>query len=196
MKVLLLSNNDNVKALYDAFLAKGCDVTLYHDAVTPDFIKEFGPDLVVSYNYQHIVKKDVIDMLGNRIVNLHCSYLPWNKGASPNLWSFIEDSPKGVTIHRLEAGLDTGKIIVQKEVSFDEEADTLASSYNKLNAEIVELFMENFDYIASGEYKLIDQEGEGSYHTSAMLRSLLDGENLDYNMTIAEFKEHIRKLSQ
>ena len=193
MKILLLSNNNNAQVLYDKLTRKGCDVTIYPNAIDVPFIESFQPDLVVSYNYRHIVKKDVIELLGKRIVNLHCSYLPWNKGASPNLWSFIENSPKGVTIHRLEEGLDTGKIIVQKEVFFDEDKETLRTSYDKLNEEITELFMDYFKTISSGNYKLIDQVGEGSYHTSAMLKKLINTETLDFDMTIREFRKLIKK---
>ena len=196
MKILLLSNNNNAQVLYDKLTRKGCDVTLYPNAIDVPFIESFQPDLVVSYNYRHIVKKDVIELLGKRIVNLHCSYLPWNKGASPNLWSFIENSPKGVTIHQLEAGLDTGKIIVQKEITFDEDTETLRTSYDRLNEEIVNLFMENIDIISSGEYEPIDQIGKGSYHTSAMLREFLDGESPNLDMTVTEFRKQIAEITK
>ncbi len=112
MKLLLLSNNDNIKTLYGWLMEKGNDVTLYHDPITVDAINHIKPELIISFNYQHIVKEDVINLLGDKIINMHTSYLPWNKGASPNMWSFIDDTPKGVTIHRLEKGLDTGKIII------------------------------------------------------------------------------------
>lgn len=190
-RILLLSNNDNAKDLYDRIKSKGCEVLLFHDKITVPFIEEFKPDLVVSYNYMHIVKEDVIERLGNRIINLHISLLPWNKGASPNIWSFIENSPKGVTIHRLEKGLDTGKIIVQKEIFFNEEKETLSSTYETLNKEIVQLLIDNWDEISDGKFELKEQEGKGSYHTVADLKALLGKKELDYSMTISEFKKYI-----
>ena len=149
MKVLLLSNNDLAKILYERLVKKGNEVILYHDPITAEAIKALKPDLAVSFNYRHIVKEDVINLMGDRIINMHISLLPWNKGASPNIWSFIEDTPKGVTIHRLEKGLDTGKIIVQKELTFDEKTETLSSTYNKLNEAIMDLLIDNWKMISS-----------------------------------------------
>ncbi len=190
--ILLLSNNDNVKLLEDKLRDK-YEVILYHDKITPEYIKEINPEIVISYNYSHIVKEDVIDLLGDRIINLHCSLLPWNKGASPNIWSFIENTPKGVTIHVLEKGLDTGRLLLQEEVFFDEDTETLASSYNKLQETIVDLLCANFEDILAGNIVPEIQKGEGSYHRTSDLKALLCGREIDYNMTITEFKKFIKK---
>jgi len=42
--------------------------------------------------------------------------LPYNKGSHPNFWSFIENSPKGVSIHEIDEGIDTGKLIASKKL--------------------------------------------------------------------------------
>lgn len=193
-KIILLSNNENVKCLYNWLVSKGYNVLLCHDPITISIVDEYNPDLVISYNYIHIVKEDVINKLENRIINMHISYLPWNKGASPNIWSFIEDTPKGVTIHRLEKGLDTGKIIIQKECSFDEDVETLSSTYEALNNEIVQLLEENWEIFEKGVFDLKDQCGEGSYHRVADLDRLLAGKTIDYNMTITDFKKFINGI--
>jgi len=76
-------------------------------------------DWVVSYGYKHILKKQHIESSKNLIINLHISYLPWNRGADPNYWSWVENTPKGVTIHAIDKGIDTGDIFIQKEVNFE-----------------------------------------------------------------------------
>lgn len=190
-KIIFLSNNDNSKPLYDWLVEKGYEVLHLSEPLTVTRVEQYKPDLVISYNYIHIVKPEVMDILGDRIINMHTSYLPWNKGASPNIWSFIDDTPKGVTIHRLEKGLDTGKIILQKECHFDEETETLASTYAALNNEIVKLLKDNWEMILHGDYELRDQCGKGTYHKSADLKALLDGREIDYSMTISEFKKFI-----
>ena len=192
-KILLLSNNDNSKELFKRLKDAGCEVIAYSDAITTDTIDEYNPDLVVSYNYSHIVKRDVIDRMGDRIINMHTSLLPWNKGSSPNIWSFIDDTPKGVTIHRLEKGLDTGKIILQKELFFDEEKESLSSTYDKLQKAIVDLFMDNLELILSGDYEEKEQTGKGTYHRMSDLKELLGNRQIDYSMTIKEFKEFAAK---
>lgn len=192
-RVMLLSNNSNSKALYEWLLEKGYEVSLFHDPITLDVIDEFKPELVISYNYRYIVKEDVINRLGDRIINMHTSYLPWNKGSSPNIWSFIDDTPKGVTIHRLEKGLDKGGIIVQKECRFDEDTETLSSTYKKLNDEAVQLLKDNWERIESGEYELKTPEGAGSYHRASDLEALLGGRQIDYSMTVSEFKNFLKR---
>ena len=73
---------------------------------------------------------------------MHISFLPYNKGADPNLWSYLENSPKGVTIHKIDKGINTGDILLQKEVQDNIETDTLKTSFNRLIDEIVILFNE------------------------------------------------------
>ncbi len=195
-KILLLSNNENVKGLYNWLRNKGFKVTLWTDKISVDFLRENAPDFVISYNYSHIVKEDVIDMVQDRIINLHVSYLPWNKGASPNLWSFIDNTPKGVTIHRLEKGLDTGKIILQKELFFDESVETLASTYRILNEEIVKLLEDNWELFENGNYELKEQMSGGTYHRKADLTALLEGKEPDYSMTVSDFKKLIARQKE
>ncbi|MGM0601054.1 MAG: formyltransferase family protein [Candidatus Rifleibacteriota bacterium] len=134
------------------------------DKISGEIIEEEHFDFLISYGYRHIIKKDVLDKFPSRAINLHISYLPWNRGADPNFWSFIENTPKGVTIHYLDEGIDTGDIIVQKEVCFNSEVETLASTYQKLHQEIQDLFKQNWPYIKSGKCKRVKQPDGGTVH--------------------------------
>ncbi|MBD2464230.1 formyl transferase [Oscillatoria sp. FACHB-1407] len=120
-------------------------------------------DFIVSYRYRHILKQDVLSQFLNRVINIHISLLPWNRGADPNLWSFLEDTPKGVTIHYIDSGIDTGKILVQEVVSFTEH-HTLRTSYEKLTQVAEALFKANWLAIRDGKIQPFSQVGEGSYH--------------------------------
>ncbi len=95
-----------------------------------------------------------------QIFNLHISLLPYNREASPNFFSSIENTPKGVTIHQIDEGLDTGPILAQKELFFDESKETFASSYEKLILEIQMLFKENWSSISDKNYQLYAQTQE------------------------------------
>lgn len=163
MKVLFVSNNENTKKLYD-WLSERCEIEFYENALTVDFVDAISPDLIISYNYKYLIKEDVIERMRGNIINLHISYLPWNKGSNPNYWSFVENTPKGVTIHQVNAKLDEGNIIYQKELQFDIEKETFATSYQKLNDEIMQLFMDNWESIKNKSYIVKMQNGEGSYH--------------------------------
>lgn len=120
-------------------------------------------DFIISYRYRHILKKDILNLFPNKVINIHISLLPYNKGADPNLWSFLENTPKGVTIHYLDEGIDTGDIIIQQEVNFSDN-ETLKTSYDKLSAIANELFIQNWKKIKNGEIKAIPQINKGTLH--------------------------------
>jgi methionyl-tRNA formyltransferase len=88
-------------------------------------------DLIVSYNYRHIVPRHLCEAWAGRAVNCHPSALPWNRGAHPNLWAWIDGTPHGVTIHTLAPGLDTGAIVAQRIVDLP-PTGTLRTSYARL----------------------------------------------------------------
>ena len=142
----------------------GCKVIECADAVAVEFLASHGIEFAVCYRYRHLVKKPVIEYLTGRVINLHISLLPWNRGADPNLWSFLEDSPKGVTIHYVDEGLDTGDIIAQKEIVFDSPGETLATTYEKLNADLIELFGQQLQHISTGKASRRKQPPGGSFH--------------------------------
>lgn len=100
------------------------------------------------------------------MVNLHISYLPWNRGADPNLWSFLEKTPSGVTIHQINQGVDTGSIYAQAQVDQNLKTGTLATSYEKLVEEIEKLFFKILPKILSQEIKPKAQVSGGSFHKS------------------------------
>ena len=111
-------------------------------------------DFIVSYGYQIIIKEPLLELFPGRVINLHISLLPWNRGSDPNLWSFLNDTPKGVTIHRIEKGVDTGDILAQREVVFDNN-ETLKTSYDKLTSNIEKLFAEVWPEIRAGNRETI-----------------------------------------
>lgn len=120
-------------------------------------------DFLISYGYRYIIKKSVLDLFPNKAINLHISLLPWNRGADPNLWSFLEDTPKGVTIHLIDEGIDTGDILIQNEVHFKNE-ETLRTSYESLSREIENLLIANWTKIKYQEIVAVHQSGRGSFH--------------------------------
>ena len=136
------------------------------DPLDPEAVRHGRPEFLVSHGYRHIIKPDVLALVPDRAINLHIAYLPWNRGADPNLWSWIEDTPKGVTIHYIDENVDTGDIIAQREVEF-EHGETLASSYARLQAEMLRLFVEQWPLIRTGECERGPQQGAGSMHRLA-----------------------------
>ena len=132
--------------------------------INTEFLEKNNIELAVSFGFRHIIKKPVIEYLQGNIVNLHVSLLPWNRGADPNLWSFLENTPKGVTIHYIDEGLDTGDIIAQKQVYFKTNDHTLATTYNILRQEIIDLFEIEWPSIRQSIARRKPQGPDGSFH--------------------------------
>lgn len=165
MKVLVLGNKPSpLKSILEK---NNCSVIEQTDPIDLELLGRSQVDFAISYRFRHIIRKPIIEHLGGNIINLHISLLPWNQGADPNLWSFLENTPKGITIHYIDEGIDTGDIIAQKELFFDENKETLATSYEKLNHEIIELFIKVWPLIMNGKSLRRKQPTGGTYHETS-----------------------------
>lgn len=146
------------------WLQRGEKVKHTCEPIGPEWFQEFNLQHLVSHGYRHILRTATLNSVPGAAVNLHISLLPWNRGADPNLWSFVEKSPKGVTIHYIDAGVDTGDIIAQRELFFDPHQETLASSYHQLQSAILELFKRHWPQIKAGTCPREPQPCGGSSH--------------------------------
>ena len=126
-------------------------------------LQQLSPDLIVSHGYRHLIRSEVIQIYQRRILNLHISMLPWNRGADPNFWSILDATPKGVSIHEVDVGLDTGPLLFQKEVIFDSR-DTLKTSYEKLQAGVLELLVSEWPKISTLDWQSHPQAPGGTSH--------------------------------
>lgn len=161
MKILLLGP---LRPSFEEFLgSNGDEVIRTDDKLTADSPVFDGVDWVVSYGYRYIIKDEVLRRFPRRFINLHIAYLPWNRGADPNLWSFLEDTPKGVTIHYMDAGVDTGDIIAREQVSMLPD-DTLRSSYERLSRAIEDLFRRVWADVRDGRLVGRRQPDGGTAH--------------------------------
>ena len=183
MKILLFvgDNAEQYVSIRDFLIGRGNTVKVESGIVDADYLFALGPyDFLISYGYRHIIKKDVIDCFERlRRINLHISYLPWNRSASLNLFSWLDGTPKGVTIHCLDKGINTGDILLQEEVRFDAQLETLTTSYEYLHATIRKLFMDNWVGLGKLRFRPRKQVGRGSCHRSAdkepYMHLLIDG---------------------
>ncbi len=182
-RVLFLGYTREQTTLVDALVNANCEV--WHTQEKIDSTQGF--DFVISYGYRHIIKNPIIKSSKAPIINLHISYLPWNRGAHPNFWSFFDCTPSGVSIHLVDEGIDTGAILYQRYVNFEKDQTTFSQTYKRLIQEIESLFKENLDEILAGAYKPMHQRRKGTYHKAADLPSEFLGWDSD-------IQEEIRRL--
>jgi methionyl-tRNA formyltransferase len=96
-------------------------------------------------------------------VNLHNSYLPWNKGAHPCTWAIIDKTRHGATMHWMDEQIDTGDILCQEEVEVT-EYDTAATLYEKTVAAEVKVFEKGVGLLNRGLFIKTPQPSYGSRH--------------------------------
>jgi methionyl-tRNA formyltransferase len=103
-------------------------------------------DYIITVFWPYILKKDILNIAKKGTINFHPALLPKNRGWYPHVFSFIDNSPAGVSIHQIDEGIDTGAVWAQKEVEI-EETDTSYELYEKLQHEIAQLFFTNWPKI-------------------------------------------------
>jgi methionyl-tRNA formyltransferase len=140
MTVLILCPEWNHENLVGALA--GDDWCWTDRPLTPAYVKDCRAEFLLSCGYRFLIRPEILAMFRPGFaINCHISLLPWNRGADPNLWSWIDGTPKGVTIHGLDEDLDTGPILIQDDwtaslhgkAESPEWHETLATTYSELH---------------------------------------------------------------
>ncbi|MGA9471850.1 MAG: formyltransferase family protein [Terriglobales bacterium] len=155
------------KEIRAAAVAAGAEI-LDADALrSADGLKRVAavkPDMGFSIMFGYLLKQEFLSLLPRGCLNLHPAFLPFNRGAHPNVWSIVDRTPAGVTLHSIDEGIDTGDIICQKKVSVM-PTDTGESLYHKLECAGLELLREAWPAIESGQIRRAAQTLEsGTSH--------------------------------
>jgi methionyl-tRNA formyltransferase len=175
MNILLLTGAPRSSRIKDFLAARTDRLLECSEPLSLETARERNPDFMIIHGYGPIIKAPVVDAWKGRIINLHNTYLPWGRGLMGNVWSFFEDTPRGVSLHSIDAGVDTGDVIARTLVPLDLD-ETLQSSWDILMDKLERLFMELWDDIAAGRAPRVPQsslEGAGSYHDRRMSDRLL-----------------------
>jgi methionyl-tRNA formyltransferase len=154
-------------------------------------IQELKPDIGISAFFGYILRRDILDLMPGGCINIHPGLLPYNRGAYPNVWSIVERTPAGVTIHYMDVGIDTGPIVAQQRVPV-EPVDTGERLYQKLELASVELFQASWPLIRAGSPPRAPQrQAAGTYHRVRDVEQI-DEIDLDRTYTARELIDIIR----
>ena len=137
------------------------------DDATLDAIADLNPDIGISVLFGHILKPSFLGLFSRGCVNLHPAYLPYNRGSYPNVWSIIDETPAGVTLHRIDEEIDTGDILSRRRVDV-RPSDTGETLYRRLEQAGLDLFKEAWPALKDGTLSALPQpREEGTYHVTA-----------------------------
>ena len=165
-----------------------------HRARGPEFLSqvwELGADISVVVAFGQILPLDVLHAPRFGSINLHASLLPELRGAAPIQWSIIRgDERSGVSIMRMEAGLDSGPVLLQvpEPIRADETGSELAMRLSEIGAEAL---VEALAMLEAGMVTEIPQD-----HEHATYAPKLDRETarLDWTRPAVEVARWIRGL--
>jgi len=122
-----------------------------------------NPEFIIVVAYGKILPKKILDVPGRACINVHASILPEYRGAAPIAWAIIRGEKKtGVTTMLINEELDTGDILLQREIEISKE-DTAASLGRKLSELGASLLIETIKGIREGSIKPTPQAGKTSY---------------------------------
>ena len=157
-----------------------------------EVLKDYSPDIIVVAAFGQILPKKILDLPKYGCINVHTSLLPKYRGASPIQWAIMNgDKKTGVTIMHMDVGLDTGDIIIQKEVIIDKK-ETAQTLHDKLAICGGKLVLETIDLLGSGEAPRIEQDNTKATHVKRLDKTI--GE-VDFTMTAVEIERRIRGLN-
>jgi methionyl-tRNA formyltransferase len=154
-------------------------------------LQEAQPDLIVVAAFGQILPTAILDLPRFGCLNVHTSLLPKYRGAAPIQWAILNgDSETGITIMRMDAGLDTGPILAQKRIPILEQDD--AQILHDRLAEVgAELLAQTIPGYLSGDIPILPQPSEGASYARKIAKS--DGE-LNWKRPARELWNQIRGL--
>jgi len=154
-------------------------------------VRSLAPDVFIIVAFR-ILPEELFSIPKYGAINLHASMLPEYRGAAPIQWALIRGEKKtGITTFRIDAGIDTGNILLQKEVEIqpDETAGELSKRLAKIGAE---LMVETLDRLESGTITPTIQNSRKSSRAPKITPEIL---HIDWNKSAQDIVYLIRGLS-
>jgi len=161
------------------------------DPATQAFLSRFHPDAIVVVAYGRIIPPWMIELPHLGCINLHASLLPKYRGAAPIQWAIINgERTTGVTTMKIDPGMDTGDILLMREVAIHDE-DTTETLSERLATLGAELMSETLRGLARGE--ILPRPQDHSLATLAPMLKKEDG-RIHWNMTAEMIARRVRGL--
>jgi len=161
------------------------------DPATQEFLSTFHPDAIVVVAYGRIIPPWMIELPRLGCINLHASLLPKYRGAAPIQWAIIRgETVTGVTTMKIDPGMDTGDILLVREIPIREDAttETLSESLSRIGAD---LMIETLRGLERGE--LTPRPQDPALATMAPMLKKEDG-RIDWSLPAREISWRVRGL--
>lgn len=155
-------------------------------------LKALAPEVILVVAFGQILSKEILELPKYGCINVHASLLPEYRGAAPIQWAVIDGKEKtGITIMRMDEGIDTGDMICREEIAITAE-ETGGSLHDKLAAVGGPLLLRALEQIEDGTAVYTPQNQE-AYTYAKMLRK--DMGRIDFTKSAEELERLIRGLN-
>src|SRR5215208_5352113 len=155
-------------------------------------LRAWNPDLIVVAAFGQILRKDVLELPRYGCLNIHASLLPRWRGAAPiNAAILHGDEETGITIMKMDAGLDTGPTLTQRSIPLTSQ-DTAGSVIEKLSHLGADLLIETLPDYLSGKIQPIPQPEEGVTYAPMLKKE--EGQ-LDFTRPAEELERRVRAFN-
>jgi len=152
-------------------------------------LRSWNPDLIVVAAFGQILRQEVLDLPSYGCINVHASLLPRWRGASPIQAAILHgDSVTGVTIMKMDAGIDTGPILAQRTAPILPD-DTAGSLSERLAQEGADLLMEVLPDYLEGRLQPRPQPEEGATYAKMLKKE--EG-NLNFEESVHQLVNRVR----
>lgn len=126
-------------------------------------LQKLNADIGFSALFGVILKPAVLELFPGGVVNVHPGYLPYNRGRNAQIWSILDGTPVGATLHYMDDGVDTGPIVDRLQVAV-EAWDTGESLREKLEQACVDVTRSGWAAVRSGAPPTPQDRDEGTLH--------------------------------
>jgi methionyl-tRNA formyltransferase len=155
-------------------------------------LRTLKPDLIVVVAYGHILPQTILDLPQFGCLNVHTSLLPKYRGAAPIQWAIANgETETGVTVMKMDAGLDTGPILSQQRTPILPEDDS-ATLHDRLARLGADLLLETIPGYVEGKIQPQDQPTEGASHAPKIKKE--DG-RIDWNLPAKTIWNRLRAFT-
>ena len=162
------------------------------DPLFIETIRKMEPDVCVVAAYGKILRKVFLDIPKYGCINIHASLLPKYRGSAPIQWSVINgDRTTGITIMKLDEGMDTGDILLQEEIELDPE-ETGGSLFDRLKMIGGPLCLKALKGIEEGS--IVPEKQKEEYATKAPVLTKEMGE-MDFSRDAQSLERLVRGLT-
>ncbi len=158
----------------------------------PDTIRAYAPDVIVVVAYGQLLSQEILDIPKYGCINVHASLLPKYRGAAPINWAIARgETVTGVTTMLMDAGLDTGDMLLKTEVAISKDMDA-QQLHDALALAGSSLLIRTLEQIEAGTIKKEKQDDSASCYASMMRK---ETSVIDWRMTSVEIRNRVRAFN-